>query len=192
MSTPTGRAPDTDFSRFEAYTGARTGSFELDMPPGVALPLFTAPGERLWVTGWEPHILHGDGFEVGTVWVTEDEGATSYWYVAVYDTTRGHARYVRVTPGAHTGTVDVRVTAAAGGARATVSVAYCLTGLSEAGNDSVRAMLEAPAYAQMLQQWRQAIEDNSHRIAAHAEGAGASGHSDQPIEQLADKASRLT
>lgn len=41
----------TDFSDFDALTITRTGSFELDMNPDDAFPLFTAPGEELWAPG---------------------------------------------------------------------------------------------------------------------------------------------
>ncbi len=68
-----------DFSGFEARTVARSGSFELDMTPEQALPLFTAPGEKLWISIWDPVVLNGDGFEEGTVFVTSNHGHTTYW-----------------------------------------------------------------------------------------------------------------
>lgn len=49
----------------------RTSSFEIPMTPSEALPLFTAPGEILWVPGWNPNILNGNDFEQGTVWLTQ-------------------------------------------------------------------------------------------------------------------------
>ena len=64
----------TDFSDFDALTITRTGSFELDMTPDEAQPLFTAPGERLWISIWDPAILHGDGYENGTAFVTNNHG----------------------------------------------------------------------------------------------------------------------
>ena len=101
---------DTNFKEFEALTVNRSGSFELDMAPEYALSLFTAPGEKLWISNWNPVILNGDGYEEGTVWVTTNHGHTTYWYVAKYDTEARFARYVRVTPDANSGTVDVSVT----------------------------------------------------------------------------------
>ena len=51
MSTALGGCKHgSDFSDFDALTIARTGSFELGMSPAQALPLFTAPGERLWIS----------------------------------------------------------------------------------------------------------------------------------------------
>ena len=136
------------------------------MEPDYAFPLFTAPGEELWAPGWEPFILSGDGYEEGTVWVTEGHGHTTYWYVATYSTTDRHAKYVRVTPGANTGTVDVQV-APNGSGGSTVNVTYELTGLSDAGNEKVKEMLGESEYAEMMKHWQEAIDTSRDRIDAH-------------------------
>ena len=59
------------FVKKDAMTIERTSSFEIPMTPSEALPLFTAPEEILWVPGWNPNILNGNGFEQGTVWLTQ-------------------------------------------------------------------------------------------------------------------------
>lgn len=156
----------TEFSEFDAVTVKRSGRFELDMNPDDAFPLFTAPGERLWAPGWEPFILNGDGYEEGTVWVTEGHGHTGYWYVADYDTVTMHARYVRVTPGADAGTVDVSL-APNGKGGSTVHVTYQLTALSEAGNEHLSKAFTEPKYAEMMAHWRALISENRERIYKH-------------------------
>ena len=156
----------TDFSQFDAVTGSRTGSFELDMDPDYAFPLFTAPGEELWAPGWEPFILHGDGYEQGTVWITTGHGHTAYWYVAAYDASDRHAKYVRVTPGANAGTVDVRV-APNGDGGSKIEVTYTLTGLSDAGNENVETMLGETEYAEMMVHWQSAINQSRDKIDEH-------------------------
>ena len=156
----------TEFSDFDAVTVKRSGSFELDMNPNRAFPLFTAPGERLWAPGWEPFILNGDGYEEGTVWVTKGHEHTGYWYVADYDTASRHARYVRVTPGADAGTVDVSLKPNGTGG-STVHVTYQLTALSEAGNEHLSKSFTEPKYAEMLEHWRTLINDNRERIDEH-------------------------
>jgi hypothetical protein len=167
MSTvPAGCDHGTDFSDFAALTVARTGSFELDMHPDDAFPLFTAPGEELWAPGWEPFILSGDGYEEGTAWVTTGHGHTAYWYVTNYNTPGRHAQYVRVTPGANTGSVDVSI-ASNGNGGATVTVAYKLTGLSAAGNDNLAESFSESSYAEMMEEWRTLINDNREKIEAH-------------------------
>jgi len=155
-----------DFSGFDALTIGRTGSFELDMTPEEAQPLFTAPGEKLWIPIWDPVILHGDGYENGTAFVTTIHGHTTYWLVTDYDTEVKHAQYVRVTPGANTGTVDVSITENGKGG-ATVNVVYQLTGLSSAGNADLEDSFSEPKYAEMMEEWRTMINDSREKIDDH-------------------------
>ncbi len=145
-----------DLSQFEALTLTRSASFELDMLPEDALPLFTAPGEKTWVPGWDPVILHGDGYQKGTVFVTKNHGHTTYWLVTDYDTNANYAQYVRVTPDASTGTVDVSIAKNDGGG-ASVKVSYQLTALSPAGNEHLAESYSEPGYAAMMQEWRTLI-----------------------------------
>ena len=156
----------TDFSDFDALTIARTGSFELDMTPEHALPLFTAPGEKLWISIWDPVMLHGDGYEKGAAFVTSNHGHTTYWLVSDYDTEVKHAQYVRVTPGANTGTVDVSITANGNGG-SIVSVAYQLTGLSATGNADLEDSYSESNYAEMMEEWRAMINDSREAIDEH-------------------------
>jgi len=158
-----GRDHGTDFSDFEALTITRTGSFELNMAPDEAQPLFTAPGEKLWIPSWNPVILNGDGYEEGTVFVTSNRGHTTYWLVSDYDTRTRHAQFVRVTPGANTGTVDVAITSNGSGG-AIVSVAYQLTGLSPAGNADLAQSFSAARYAAMMEEWRDMIDARPEKI----------------------------
>ena len=155
-----------DFSGFDALTIARSGSFELDMTPDEALPLFTAPGEKLWIPIWDPVVLHGDGYEKGTVFVTSHHGNTTYWLVMDYDTDTKHAQYVRVTPEANTGTVDVSITSNGEGG-ATVNVAYQLTALSPAGNADLQESFSEPKYAEMMEEWRAMISASRAKIDDH-------------------------
>jgi len=155
-----------DFSDFDALTISRTGSFELDMTPEQALPLFTAPGEKLWISIWDPAILHGDGYEKGTTFVTSNHGHTTYWLVIDYDTEAKHAQYARVTPDANTGTVDVSITSNGSGG-AIVNVAYQLTGLSQTGNSDLEGSFSETQYAEMMQEWRSMINDSRAKIDAH-------------------------
>jgi len=154
-----------DFSH--AITITRSGSFELDMTPDEALPLFTAPGEKLWIEHWDPVILHGDGYEAGTVFVTAHHGHTTYWHVIDYDTAARHARYLRVTPDADTGTVDVSVEPNGKGG-CLVRVTYQLTALSAAGKAKLQDAFSAPKYAEMMDEWRTMINDHRAQIDVHS------------------------
>lgn len=156
----------TDFSEFDALSIARTGSFELDMTPDEALPLFTAPGEKLWISIWDPAILHGDGYEKGTAFVTTNHGHTTNWHVSDYDTAAKHAQYVRVTPEVSIGTVDVSISSNGNGG-ATINVAYQLTGLSPAGNSNLEGSFSDSNYADMMEEWRTMINDSRDKIDDH-------------------------
>lgn len=136
------------------------------MTPEYALPLFTAPGETLWISSWNPVILHGDGYEEGTIWVTENHGNTTYWYVAHYDTEAKRARYARVTRDTDIGTVDVSIASNVKGG-SVVTVSYQLTGLSETGNKGIRELLDKANYAEMMEEWRSMIDDRRAHIDAH-------------------------
>ena len=71
---------------------SHTGTLRVDAAPEHAFQLFTAPGERLWVDGWDPEVLsHGDGRARGAVFVTNVAGNKAYWVVVDYDELRGIA-----------------------------------------------------------------------------------------------------
>ena len=152
-----------DFSGFDAATISRSGAFELDLPPDEALPLFTAPGEKLWISHWDPIVLHGDGYETGTVFVTSHHGQTTYWLVTDYDTETKHAQYVRVNPDANTGTVDVSIAPNENGG-STVNVRYQLTALSPDANTALEESFSETHYAEMMESWRTMIVDSKDNI----------------------------
>ena len=139
-------------------TVAHTGKLHVDAAPDHAFPLFTAPGERLWVDGWDPEILSGgDGRARGAVFVTRVGGDPTYWVVVDYDEDARHARYARIAPGTRAGTVEVTVRPdAAGGSE--VEVTYELTALTTDGNEELEAF-DAQAYDRMLADWERMIRE---------------------------------
>lgn len=160
---------DENFKPSDAVTVSRTGSFQLDMAPDKALPLFTAPGEKLWVPGWNPVVLSGDGFEKGTVFVTTGHGHKSYWLVADYDTASRRAVYVRTTPDVDTGTVEVSIVPS-GESGSTVNITYRMTALSAEGNGRLQDVFSEADYADMMKDWRRLINDNKDKIDNHSSG----------------------
>lgn len=135
-----------------------TGTLHLEGAPQEVFPLFTAPGERLWVPGWDPVILAGsDGLARGSVWLTGDGEEQTIWLVVDYDPSALHARYARITPGSRAGTVEVSARAGdSGGTR--VEVTYQLTALNERGNE-VLAEFDEDAYADMMVEWQRLIQE---------------------------------
>jgi hypothetical protein len=99
-----------------------------------AMRLFTPVGERGWVgERWEPVFPageRGDGDEVGTVFLTEHAGLTTFW--AVVERREDRVRYARVTPGRLAGLVEVRCRPHPAGGTA-AEVTYDLTALGESG-----------------------------------------------------------
>ena len=150
-------APAAFGGEFDPVHVDQSGTFELDVPPEQAFHLFTAPGETLWVPGWDPTILSGDGTEAGTVFVTTHGDETTIWVVVDFDPGRYRARYARVTPASRAGTVDVRLRDNGRGG-STVAVRYELTALTESGNENL-AGFDAAAYAEMLKEWQRLIRD---------------------------------
>ena len=135
-----------------------TGTLTVEAPPEHAFQLFTAPGERLWIEGWDPAILSGgDGREKGSVWITEVGGEAAYWVVVDFDAGSLHARYARIAPDTHAGTVEVSARPAVTGGTE-VEVTYDLTALTDAGNRKLAAF-DAEAFAAMLAQWERMIRD---------------------------------
>ena len=153
-AAPMARAADTaaDMTRV-----IRTGTLHVATAPEDAFPLFTAPGERLWVPGWDPVIIGGgSGLERGSAWLTGEGDEHTIWLVVDYDAEKLHARYARITPASRAGTVEVAAQPdGSGGTR--VDVTYDLTALSKHGNETLAEFDEA-YYAKMMVEWERLIE----------------------------------
>jgi hypothetical protein len=134
-----------------------TGRFILPVPLRDALPFFSPEGERAWVPGWEPEYLHPlqPSNEVGTVFRTQHHGEETLWLVLQYDPGAGLAAYGRFTPESRIGTVHVRCEEV-DPSRTQVTVTYALTALSAHGT-GILAALTADRYAEMLNEWGEAI-----------------------------------
>ena len=135
----------------------RSHSFDVALPAAEAFELFTPEGERAWVPGWDPRYVYPRGPvpEKGMVFTTGEGAEAALWLISRYEPAAGDVEYIRVTPGSRMAIVRVRCAPrAASSARVTVSYEY--TGLSDAGNDYVRAMDEA-AYAKFIESWGEAI-----------------------------------
>ncbi|MCC3860024.1 SRPBCC family protein [Pseudemcibacter aquimaris] len=165
LFTSTANSQETTPMTTEAITVNHTGSFEINMTPDDALPLFTGPGEALWVPNWDPVILNGDGFEKGSVFQTTRDGGTTTWLVLKYDRNNHHARYMRMMPDYDVGTVDVTLKSNNNGG-SVVTVTYQLTALGEDRNKSL-AEWDADAYADEMLAWRDLIVAADDKIKAH-------------------------
>jgi len=137
--------------------------FTLPCPVETAFPLFSPLGEKDWVPGWNPTLLHPPGVDwaEGQVFTTQEEKGEAVWVVTRLDRARHEAAYVRVEPGRTVAQVRVRCEAR-DAARTDVRVDYTFAGLSDEGNAAIAAMTE-DAYVQKMTRWREAIEAHLRR-----------------------------
>ena len=136
----------------------RTGVVAMALPAAQAFPLFNAEGERRWVAGWNPRIVHpvAPGAGEGAVFQTEKKGAgTATWVQTRHEPAAGLASFVYVIPDQHVAMVDVAVTPDGEG-RSRASVRYRMTSLSSAADDFVRAFGEA--FEDFMAHWAEAIQ----------------------------------
>ena len=135
---------------------AHSGTVRVDAPPEHAFQLFTAPGEKLWIEGWDPVVPSGgDGRARGAVFVTNTAGEKTYWVVVDYDDEALHARYSRIAPGTHAGTVEVFARDDGSGSTE-VTVTFELTALNSEGS-KLLADFDSAAFRQMLADWERMI-----------------------------------
>ena len=128
-------------------------------PTDDAFPLFSPDGERRWVPGWNPEILHPtDGtWQRGQIFRTREDSGEVVWIVTRFDAAQHEAEYHRVEPGRYVSRIEV-CCRSAGEAQTEVFVAYTLIGLSEAGNRDIAAMTPEE-YAEKMTRWAKWIDD---------------------------------
>ena len=139
-------------SAFRAAHVLRTHHFELPLAPHDAFHFFTPEGERAWAPGWDPRYLHPEDGRAttGMVFATGHGGEETLWTVTRHEPEHGLVEYSRVTPGSRMGTVRVACASPSPG-RTRVTVTYMLTGLSEAGNATLRAF--DADYERFIEEW---------------------------------------
>lgn len=129
-----------------------SGSFELPIPASAAIELFTPEGERRWVPGWDPR--YPDGLvsdDPGTVFVTGAEATPTTWVIIGIEREDFRARYARLTPGQHAGTVAVQLLQLEAD-RCRVSVSYDMTLVGGAAADRLDAY-DPGCFAVTMAEW---------------------------------------
>ena len=153
---------------FAARSVELTGGFTLPEPPHKVFELFSPLGEKSWVPGWDPELLHPPGatWEPGLIFRTREERGEAIWIVTALDRERHEVEYHRVEAGRYLAKVSVRCLGHAE-ARTDVRVTYTFVGLSETGNQEIAAM-SAPAYEGKMLRWQEWII--RHLSGARVEG----------------------
>jgi hypothetical protein len=130
-----------------------SGGFTLPMPSEAAFGLFSPLGEKAWVPGWDPELVHPPGatWERGLVFRTREERGDAIWVVTALDHVRHEVEYYRVEAGRYVARVNVRCSAGPDG-RTDVRVTYTFVGLSDVGNQDIAAM-SPEAYEEKMGRW---------------------------------------
>lgn len=120
-------------------------------------------GEKLWVPGWDPELLHPKGvaWAARLIFRTRDAQGEAIWIVTRLDRSAREVEYHRVEPGRYVARVTVRCTAR-GDELTEASTEYEFVGLSERGNAEIAAMDEA-GYAAKMTQWTHWINEYLRR-----------------------------
>jgi hypothetical protein len=154
-----GRGPEGMRPMFAAASIELSGGFKVSAPLENAFELFSPRGEKRWVPGWDPELLHPPGVDWarGLIFRTQEQQGEAVWMVTHLDRPGHDVEYVRVEPGRYVATV--RVQGRARGATETdVRVTYVFVGLSESGNREIAAMSQA-AFDEKMTRWQQWIGD---------------------------------
>lgn len=144
--------------QFVAGSRELNGSFTLPVPPAAAFEFFSPLGEKRWVPGWNPELLHPPGatWERGLIFRTAEERGEAVWIVAHLDREKHEVEYYRVEAGRYVAKVAVRCRPR-GGHDTEVSVSYLFVGLSDVGNRDITAMSPA-LFAEKMRRWHGWIE----------------------------------
>ena len=138
---------------FKASSVELSGDFTLPAPPEEAFPLFSPLGEKRWVPGWDPELVHPPevSWDRGMIFRTREERGDAVWIVTALDRERHEVEYHRVEAGRYVARVQVRCSAGAAGGT-DVQVTYTFVGLSDVGNEDIAAMSPA-AYEEKMRRW---------------------------------------
>lgn len=148
---------------FTPRTVRFAGTIEIQAPVSDVFELFSPEGERHWVPGWNPELLHppGETWQRGLIFRTQEEKGPAIWVVTLLDRQAHDVEYHRVERDRYVARVAVNCASVA--PQATVaSVVYEFIGLTEAGNQEIDAMRDAD-YAEKMQRWRGWIDAHLNR-----------------------------
>jgi hypothetical protein len=120
---------------------------------GHVFPLFSPLGEKNWVPGWDPELLHPPGvsWQDGLIFRTAEDSGPAVWIVSHLDVATHRVTYHRVEPGLYVARIDVTCDDVSAGVT-DVSTVYTFVGLSEEGNKAISVM-SALEYEAKMTRW---------------------------------------
>lgn len=143
---------------FISRTASFTGSIRLNGLAERVFQLFSPMGEKGWVPGWDPEIIHpsGGGWEEGLIFRTIEESGPAVWIVNRLNIASYNVRYNRIEPSHYVASIDVSCHEVSIGVT-DISTVYSFVGLSEKGNDAI-SMMTAEEYAAKMVRWTSWLE----------------------------------
>lgn len=144
---------------FTPATARLAGTIELHGPVSEVFELFSPEGERLWVPGWNPELLHppGETWAQGLIFRTQEEKGPAIWVVTRLDRAARDVEYHRIERDRYVARVTVRC-ASLGDRRTAATVTYEFVGLTDSGNAEIKALTDAD-YAGKMSRWTGWIND---------------------------------
>jgi hypothetical protein len=144
---------------------SRTATITLNAPPDRILPLFTAYGETLWITGWNPEYVYPEDGEAktGSVWKTQHDknDPETVWVTINYDTETHSVTYVNVTPNKQVTWIDIQCDAL-DDTKTSAQITYTITTLGEKGTDYIKQLTQEHYDHWMQHSWEKAINYYLH------------------------------
>ena len=149
---------------------SRTATITLNDSPDQIFPLFTAYGETLWVTGWNPEYVYPKDGQAKTysVWKTrhDENDPETIWVTINYDSEAHAVTYVNVTPDNRVARIDIQCDAIDDG-KTSAQITYTITALGEKGLHYIKQLSQEYYEHWMQHSWKTAINDYLH----HGEAA---------------------
>jgi hypothetical protein len=134
------------------------GRIRVNGPVENVFPLFSPLGEKSWVLGWDPELLHppGASWVEGLIFRTVEESGPGIWVVSQLSKSSHQVTYYRVEPTLYVARIDVSCQEVSP-ALTDVSTVYGFVGLSEEGNQRIGGMTEAE-YSAKMGRWSSWLE----------------------------------
>lgn len=138
---------------FVAASVELSGGFSISAPLEIAFELFSPLGEKFWVPGWNPELLHPPKVDwaQGLIFRTQEEQGEAVWVVTDLDRERHEVEYHRVEAARYVARVRVYCRNR-DAAQTEVSITYSFVGLSDAGNREIAAMSELE-FDEKMKRW---------------------------------------
>jgi len=146
-------------SEFVAKSVEFSDGFAVAGPVDHVFELFSPLGEKLWVPGWNPELLHppGASWARGLIFRTQEERGEAVWVVTALDREAHEVEYHRVEAGRYVARISVACMAGADG-QTQVATSYVLVGLSPEGNADI-ALMTKELYAEKMKRWERWISE---------------------------------